>query len=94
MATYRVIVSLEIEADDAEDAAAEAMNIVTDNSMVIESIAPMNQTPLVDKEDEKRVPRSQHQSPPLSSAHNGPQRSARSGPFLLGRYEATFTCRG
>jgi hypothetical protein len=53
MATYRVIVSLEIEADDAEHATAETMNIVTDSSMVIESIAPMNQAPLVDKEDEK-----------------------------------------
>ena len=44
MATYRVIVSLEIEADDAEDAAAEATNIVTDSSMVIESIAPIDAT--------------------------------------------------
>jgi hypothetical protein len=38
MAIYRVIVSLEVEADDEDGACKEAMDIVTDSSMIIESV--------------------------------------------------------
>jgi hypothetical protein len=36
--TYRVLISLEIDADDENTTAQEAMVIVTDPTMVIESI--------------------------------------------------------
>jgi hypothetical protein len=38
MRTYRIVVSFDVEAENEEHAAREAMNVVTDDSHVIESI--------------------------------------------------------
>lgn len=39
MNTYRVIVSIEVEAKDEDGACREAMDLISDDSMVIESVS-------------------------------------------------------
>jgi hypothetical protein len=40
---YRVVISLEVDADGEEAAVQEAMSIVNDSSMVVESVSEVKQ---------------------------------------------------
>jgi hypothetical protein len=42
---YRMVVSFDVEADSEDAAMREAMNVVTDDSMVIEAITKHKETP-------------------------------------------------